>query len=186
MIPALARFWEEKAKAPTEHEANGWSERSHAIRMVCAVDVADLQPGDTVLDWGCGTGRMLDFLGSGIRYLGVDPSQAMIDRAIRERPENEADFVCSPCLPIGEYDHVFALGCWNVKPWQPEWTWEQITALWTSTRKKLIVSLLRSAGDDVSVTYDPLDAVRWAKSLSPRYWLDCAYLSNDMLLGLER
>lgn len=54
-----------------------------------AIELLDLQPGDTVVDLGCGTGANLDGLaravGSTGRVVGVDLSPGMLDQA-RTRP----------------------------------------------------------------------------------------------------
>lgn len=54
-----------------------------------AIDLLDLQPGDTVVDLGCGTGANLDGLAGAVgrtgRVVGVDLSPGMLDQA-RTRP----------------------------------------------------------------------------------------------------
>lgn len=59
----------------------GWLDRAR----VRAVELLALQPGETVLDLGCGTGRSLPVieaaLGRGGRLVGVDASPDMLARA---------------------------------------------------------------------------------------------------------
>lgn len=63
--------------------------RSHRRRVV---DALDLQPGDTVVDLCCGTGANLPLLheavGPGGRIVGVDLTDAMLDRARRKAEES--------------------------------------------------------------------------------------------------
>lgn len=51
-------------------------------------------PGGRVLDLGCGTGALLEYLPAGTRYVGVDVSPAYI-RAARERHGPAGAFVCA-------------------------------------------------------------------------------------------
>jgi Methionine biosynthesis protein MetW len=49
-------------------------------------------PGDTLLDLACGDGALADFLPEGIRYRGVDASEAMVAEGVRSgRPVELGD-----------------------------------------------------------------------------------------------
>jgi SAM-dependent methyltransferase len=63
-----------------------WSERAyadpdaylaHRAELIVALGPG-LEPDDTVLDLACGDGGLADFLPDGIRYRGVDASEAMV------------------------------------------------------------------------------------------------------------
>jgi len=65
-------------------------------------------PGDRCLDFGCGTGRWLEFLtGSGFRYSGFDISGEII--AIGKRQFPGADFQQFDGLSVPHPDETFAL-----------------------------------------------------------------------------
>jgi cyclopropane fatty-acyl-phospholipid synthase-like methyltransferase len=71
------------------------------------------QPGDRILDIGCGPGNMVPFLPRG-KYVGVDANQSYIDAA-RERYGERGEFVCErvshhSVRELGEFDIVLALG----------------------------------------------------------------------------
>jgi len=51
--------------------------------------------GESVLDVGCGTGLLLDYARPA-RYMGVDPSGAMLDRLLAKHPERRGDVVNAP------------------------------------------------------------------------------------------
>lgn len=57
------------------------------------IDKLGLEPGDTVIDLGCGTGAnfkaLVDAVGPEGRIIGVDLSAAMLDRARRRTDRNE-------------------------------------------------------------------------------------------------
>jgi hypothetical protein len=70
---------------------NDWSERAYADARAYLAHRAELivvlgprlEPGDTLLDLACGDGALADFLPHGIRYRGVDASEAMVAEARR-------------------------------------------------------------------------------------------------------
>jgi cyclopropane fatty-acyl-phospholipid synthase-like methyltransferase len=55
------------------------------------IEVLQLQPGDRVLDLGCGTGRLTNEIATrrpGARFVGVDIAPSLIDLAMAEAPPN--------------------------------------------------------------------------------------------------
>jgi SAM-dependent methyltransferase len=72
-------------------QAERWSERAYADARAYLAHRAELvvalgprlETGDTVLDLACGDGALADFLPPGIRYRGVDASEAMVEEARR-------------------------------------------------------------------------------------------------------
>jgi SAM-dependent methyltransferase len=74
-----------------ESRADGWSDRAYADARAYLAHRAELVvalgpllgAGDTVLDLACGDGALGDFLPDGIRYRGVDASEAMVEAARR-------------------------------------------------------------------------------------------------------
>ena len=79
-----------RAKTNFDAAALGWSEEAYADAQAYLAHRAELvrylgpslEPGDTVLDLACGDGGLARFL-PGLRYLGVDMSEAMVDAARR-------------------------------------------------------------------------------------------------------
>jgi hypothetical protein len=72
-------------------QAEAWSECAYADAQTYLQHRADLvvdlgprlEANDTVLDLACGDGALGDFLPDGIRYRGVDASEAMVAEALR-------------------------------------------------------------------------------------------------------
>ena len=71
-----AELWSERAYA----DPHGYL--AHRAELVVALGPR-LEQGETVLDLACGDGALADFLPDGIRYRGVDASEAMVAEARR-------------------------------------------------------------------------------------------------------
>lgn len=84
-----------------------------AARLAYAREHLRLEPGQRVLDIGCGTGDILEFLPP-VRYVGYDASARYIERA-RRRFGERGEFHCRAVddgLPLaaGSFDLVIAHG----------------------------------------------------------------------------
>jgi SAM-dependent methyltransferase len=72
------------------------------------------QAGERVLDVGCGVGASLRYLPDGVRYVGIDVSEAYIRRA-RMTCGQRGEFICLDLTKVdgeelGTFDRVFAFG----------------------------------------------------------------------------
>lgn len=74
------------------------------------VDLLDPQPGERVVDLGCGTGTLTAEIGSrGARVLGIDGSSAMIEKALSLHPGLEFIVGDGSDFTVAEpYDAVFS------------------------------------------------------------------------------
>lgn len=105
----------EKAADPqTRYQANGWgSRRSMSRRFKTAIDALGVRSGDSVLDWGCGTGELSHWLNEhayDVKYTGIDILPEMVDVALANGVNAHAmDLPKSP-MPILSYDWIVALG----------------------------------------------------------------------------
>jgi SAM-dependent methyltransferase len=181
-IENTAAAWSERADARTSWQAAGWSEVGQTQRFLAVLRHLDVRCGGTVLDYGCGTGRLSAFLPRAADYIGYDTAPGMLDRARRDHP----DELFLDVLPEELFDHVVCVGCFNL-PGSVEETFDRVAELWHETvRRSLVVSLYR--GDDPRcLRYEPATLALWAKVLGcRRFVVDASSLDNDVILGMWR
>jgi SAM-dependent methyltransferase len=63
-------------------------------------EVVHPQPGQRLLDFGCGNGRLVPYL-RGTEYVGVDGNQSYIDAASAEYGSPTVHFICGDLLNLG-------------------------------------------------------------------------------------
>lgn len=164
-----------------EWEAAGWSEMGQTRRMMVCVAHLGARAGETVLDYGCGTGRLRAFLPPGVGYVGYDPSPGMLARAARERPGSTL---------VGEIDgtvtfeHVAAVGPWNLGVEKARAV-EEIVWLWGCVAEWTLVASLYRGGDVSCTRWEAGEVAELAASLSPSWTVD-AHLPNDLVMVVRR
>lgn len=176
--------WSERAAEATPWEAALWSEHRQTARFQAVLQHLNLRAGDTVLDYGCATGRFCEFLPLSVDYYGHDWAPAMRERAAAEHPRG----MILDELPDELFDHVVAIGVFNLSDgWWKQRTWDTLGDLWTShTRRTLAVSLYRGT-DPRCLTYSATDLAATAMQFGAvRYSIDSSYLDNDSLLVMHR
>lgn len=90
----MPSFWDKVAPLPglspvTDYQAaeSPWARYVTALHLGALERDADLRPTDTVLDYGCGVGRIAFWLAPRVaRVIGVDTSGPMIEEARRRCP----------------------------------------------------------------------------------------------------
>lgn len=162
--------WSERAReASTSWEAALWSERGQRVRFEAALHHLNLKVGDSLLDYGCGTGALSDLIPAGVAYYGYDTSAGMLQRAREERPFKS--FLRSAVPSFAS--HVAAIGVWNLA--EPEDAIEGIQMLWERTGNTLVASVHR----------DLLSPAELAEAF-PSCLLDLSYLPNDAMVVLRK
>lgn len=171
--------WSERAASPCPLEAVGWTQDGQRSRFGKVLELLDPQPGETLLDYGCGTGALVDRVPVGVGYVGYDWARGMVERARRDHP-GVVFFDRAFELRV---DVVACIGTFNL-PGTKTGTWETIRLLWSQGPRALAVSLY--AGDDdrclVYTEDETLEALQGlTASLTVGRWRP-----NDLIAVLRR
>jgi len=101
---------------------------SQELRFERLLQNLPLDSNFSILDVGCGTGALVDFLGARIsntfRYQGIDLVPAMIETARLKHGNRQLTFVTQELSEVHEkFDFVVSSGIFNVKQsvGEPEW-----------------------------------------------------------------
>lgn len=180
-IENTPQAWSARAVAPAAWDACMWSEQGQTTRFIAVLRHLQLRDGDGLLDYGCGTGRLCEFLPRTVDYFGFDWADGMRERARVDHPR-AAVLDEMPAFP---FDHVVAVGPFNLAhDWSAEKSYAVIRDLWAHTLHTLVVSLYR--GDDpMCLSYAPAVVAKWAGELTDHFHVD-AHLPNDVLLVAHR
>ncbi len=175
--------WDARAvRASTDWDAAMWSEHGQTTRFTSVVRALNLRPSDNLLDYGCGTGRLVEFVPPDVSYVGVDRSAGMIEKA-KERTKGA--FYTK--APPWKFDHVVAIGVFNLSDgWSKEDTWSVLDQLWNDcTRRTLAVCLYRGVAKG-SLIYSAPEIAEFAMLRTTNFTVDCSYLPNDAMLVMRR
>ncbi|MFA6447657.1 MAG: methyltransferase domain-containing protein [Patescibacteria group bacterium] len=78
-----------------EAQGKNFSQTRQANWPIFKLLERELKPGSTVVDVGCGNGRLLNVLSPGINYIGLEPSSSLLAEA-RKRFSNRPGVVFKP------------------------------------------------------------------------------------------
>ena len=178
--------WDSYAKngGPDYLIADCGSPKSHEQRLKAILRLP-VKEGDTILEFGCGTGRLADLLPRSVRYEGLDWSPGVITQAQHRRPHNA--FRCGTVSDLTAHDWVVASGPFNyARGWSKNQTAEALAAMWSASRRGVALTALRIPADG-RLHYS---AEELASFLAACDWshleLDRSYLPNDMCLRAWR
>ena len=138
--------WDERAAEPESWRAAMWSKAGQEARFEAVLRRLQLRDGQTLLDYGCGTGRFQEWLPDGIHYYGHDWSRVM-----RERARTSGATILRRLDEL-TFDHVVVIGTFNLAhSWSKERTWAELEKLWKRARRSMVVCLYR--GIDFHLTF---------------------------------
>lgn len=162
-------------------EACGWSAQSQRKRFAAVLARLQPVPGETLLDYGCGTGELAELVPAGVEYVGYDWASGMLVRAQRDHPGHRFQ----DWEPLGSVDVIACVGAFNLPGnWSKERTWHMARHLWDGCRRALCLSLY--AGDDPAcLSYSEEDARRHLEGLSWRVAVE-RWRPNDIVVTVQR
>lgn len=173
--------WSSRADRGEPWQAAGWSRTGQSERFRKVAAALDVRAGESLLDYGCGTGAFSELLDDHVDYVGYDWAEGMIRRARRDHPNRRFQIY----EPRGSFDLVVAVGPFNLPDrWSKERTWQTLRALWDRTGRALAVSLY-AGHDDRCLIYTQAECEAFA--FSETYYARVEYWRpNDILLLLEK
>jgi len=97
--------------------------------------------GDSVLDWGCGNGRLLELLGGkNIQYFGADVSQRLIDLAQQEYSGSDRSFFkinpVQSIIPLADnfFNTIYSIAVFHHFP-SEKYRQDVVSQLYAKTKK---------------------------------------------------
>jgi len=177
--------WSERARSITlPWLACGWSEEGQWDRHTGIVDELDPQPGERLLDFGCGTGELCEIVLDDVDYVGFDPSVGMVTRARRDHQGTSRAFTA--VHPTGRFDLVACVGCFNLADgWSKERTWHTIRHLWDTTGCRALAASLYAGTDERCLRYTEDELAQVGRQLSHDVRVEQLRV-NDLMLVARR
>ncbi len=182
MIANTPQAWSERAKSSVSWDAALWSAEGQKSRFAAVVGALNPQPGETLLDYGCGTGAFTEQIRDDVQYVGYDWATGMIARAERDHPYR--DF--TRLRPACHYDLIAAIGPFNLPHrWCKCRTWETLADLWAQCGRAMAVSLYAGTSWECLI-YTEVEARAFGETTDAGHVAVERHLSNDLLLMLYR
>lgn len=174
--------WSARAVIAESWMACGWTRQGQRQRHEAAVSALNPEPGDRLLDWGCGTGDLCELLSPDVDYVGYDWASGMVARASRFH----IDRAFQTWQPTGVFDLVACVGCFNLTDnWSKERTWHTLRHLWDTTACRALAVSLYAGGDPSCLSYTGAEAAACGASLGFHTTVD-QIRDNDLLLTVRR
>lgn len=188
-------YFETRAKSVgSDHFAVDWSESSQRASFNDFLKAVDVRC-KSLLDYGCGTGALLDHLPEEFErenYVGVDFSEAMIVRAKRNHPDSSfivgGQDVLGGLKPV---EVVAAIGTFNIDYHDIELGVESTLAVLFEKCTFACYASFTIRNPEVSFAshvkaWDPVTLEAMAYALSPKVRIGRHYLPHHMSICLFR
>lgn len=173
--------WSERARTiPEPWAACGWSLESQEARFDRVLFALDPKPGESMLDYGCGTGDLADCLALSFEYTGYDWAEGMVERAREEHPDRR--FVTAH--PTGSFDLVAVIGVFNL-PGSKQDAFHAVRHLWDTTGCRALAFSAYAGSDPNCLHYTDQDLVRLGAQLAYGTTVE-RILPNDLLMVARR
>jgi SAM-dependent methyltransferase len=190
-IGAITAFHDQltSSGAAEPYWLDGWgSADGQRVRFDALARTANFR-GGTVVDYGCGTGALREYLatlGYPFTYLGLDMNENLL-KTEGDFRRIEADSVDFPAA-----DYVFASGVFQfADEAEPDYYRRLVRSLFQRCRVALAVNFLSALRDDAAkdpeeLYMTPAEAIGLASSLSGRWLLDHSYHPErgDLTIGV--
>lgn len=171
--------WSDRAWAISDScAAVGWSAAGQHERFKSVLSHVQCRPGETLVDWGCGTGALSDRLPQDVEYVGYDTAAGMLVRARREHPGRRFTQV-----EPASSDVTVIVGALNL-PGSKQQTWADLRRLWDKTHR-VLAACLYAGTDDRCLIYTDDEVNAFARAESYHHLVE-RHRPNDLLMVLTR
>jgi SAM-dependent methyltransferase len=174
------------------NDALGWKDKIYQrLRFDALIGSQNLN-ARTVLDVGCGTCDLLEYLKQKeieCFYTGIDQMIEFIELASQKNINN---INCSFLLgdfwtaDLGQYDYVFASGALSYRNSDKQFIYKVIARLFALSKIAFVFNLLETtkSGDGILIAYDKADIFEFCKKLSGKVMLNDSYIKGDYTISM--
>lgn len=164
--------------------ACGWSQEGQRERFEAVLWALDPKPGESLLDFGCGTGDLCELLADSVYYVGFDSAPGMIERARVEHGADERLFLIEH--PARLFDLVACVGPFNLPDgWSKQMTWHTLRHLWDTTGCRTLAVSLYAGDDECCLQYTEVEARVCGRQLGYDVTVERIRM-NDLLMVARR
>lgn len=176
------------------HQALGWQRKNNQLlRFEKLIEGLELEDS-TVMDIGCGTGDLLNYLVSQkiqCYYTGIDHLKDFIEYAGNMyKDQGTARFLLGDfwTADLGQYDFVIASGSLSYHHSDPNFIYKMIAHLFSLSKKAFAFNLMeRTEKNDAGLlSYNKNEIVDFCQKLSSQVIVKDAYLDSDFAIIMSQ
>lgn len=157
------------------------NEKDSIIRYKVMLEIIDKIPS-RLMDFGCGTARIVKYIPDGIDYVGVDINSDALDVARNKYPE----LTFSDGKKLPQVDYIIANGIFTEKitlSHSEMWVYTQKTLdeLWKHCNRKMAVNFISTSVEWCRLDLFHLDieeCVKWIVKHTKNYTIRCDYANK--------
>lgn len=192
----LQWYYEEafqKVYQPGEPQYVGWFDKHHQIARFEKLIGIGVKTGQSILDYGCGTGDLLGYLNDKnimVQYYGLDINTKYLELAKKTYPTNQ--FYCGDVIDITtdsiQVDWILASGVFNILV-PEDWMLFRLQICSKLVKKGFAFNLLKSAEDPEQLrAYNQNYIIEKMHKLFPEFNIELVtgYLDDDFTIYIKR
>ena len=176
------------------HQALGWRKKNEQLLRFKMLIEPNKLNDCSVLDIGCGTGDLLEYLISNniyCEYTGIDQIKDFITLAGEKfKVHNNASFLWGNfwTADLGKYDYVLASGALSYRNADPNFIYKMIAHLFSLCNHTFAFNLLKKTNlkNGGLVAYNKNEILEFCKKLSSTVILKDNYIINDYTITMKQ